>query len=73
MSIPLLACGDIIKSPFEFSNETDIRLVALIMRGNCSFGHKVAVAQVSGYSGAIIYNNINGPTLNMANGKDFFP
>lgn len=34
--------------------------IALISRGQCSFGDKTALAGAAGAAGAIIYNNING-------------
>lgn len=34
--------------------------IALISRGQCSFGDKTALAGAAGAAGAIIYNNVNG-------------
>lgn len=49
--------------------------VALVSRGTCSFGQKVAAAAAAGADAAILYNNIAGPlnpTLG-AEGPDWIP
>ena len=65
-SDPLLACGDRITPPFEMLNTSGIILVVLIKRGNCTFDHKVFLAQEAGFQGSIVYNNLNNGIFAMS-------
>lgn len=58
-SIPLLGC-----SPLKVSvKESDPECIVLIKRGNCSFAEKVKHAQDANFSGVIVFNDVQRPTL----------
>lgn len=65
---PLDACSDLTNKVNKVSNFSSPFL--LIIRGGCSFEHKVRTAQKAGFKAAIIYDNEESNILVAS--KDFF-